>query len=184
MANTDISPSANYTVTTTTGSTSITQPYWVQAQNPSQTGIYPNTPFTPTWNKAIGGKTTDGNYTWTNLGPGTLVESFGTSYVYCYRTVYGALSTASPVSLNTGSIFGPTVATITGFSITSDIVTFQGVNNFIPGNVFSVVGLSFGTYLNNQPFTILSAGLSPTQFSAVFDSPDIGATADSGSTVN
>ena len=184
VSNTDVPPSSNYTVTVTSGSTSTTQPYWVQAQNPSQTGTYSSTPYAPAWNKTVGGTTTDGNYTWTNLGPGVLVESFGTSYVYCFRTIYGHLSTASPVSINTGSIFGPQVATITGFSITDNVVTFQGVNNFIPGSVFSVQGLSIGTYLNNQSFIILSAGLSPTQFSAVFDAPDTPETADSGSTLN
>jgi hypothetical protein len=179
-ANTGVAPSANYTVT----AGGVTQPYWVQAQNPSQTGIYPTTPYVPAWNQTVGGTTTDGNYTWINLGPGNLVESFGTSYVYCFRTIYGHLTTASPVSLNTGSIFGPVVATITGFSIAGNTVTFLGVNNFIPGNVFSVQGLTTGVYLNNQPFTVLAAGLSPTQFSAVFDFPNVGATIDSGSTEN
>lgn len=184
VSNTNIPPSGGYTVTTTSGSTSTTQPYWVAALNPSQTGTYSTSPYTPNWNKTVGGATVDGNYTWTNLGPGQLVESFGTSYVYCFRTIYGHLSTASPVSLNTGSIFGPTVATITSFAINGNIVTFQGVNNFIPGNVFSVQGLAVGTYLNNQSFTVLAEGLSPSQFSAVFDFPNIASTIDSGSTLN
>lgn len=178
--NTDIPPNSNYTVTTG----GITQPYWVEAQNPSQTGTYPTTPFTPAWNKTVGGTTVDGNYTWTNLGPGNLVESFGTSYVYCYRTIYGHLSTASPISINTGAIFGPVVATITSFAINNNVVTFQGVNNFIPGNVFSVQELSNGIFLNNQSFTVIAAGLSPTQFSAVFDFPNTPSTTDSGSTLN
>jgi hypothetical protein len=178
--NTGVAPNANYTVTT--GGT--TQPYWVEAQNPSQTGIYPTSPYTPTWNKTVGGTTTDGNYTWTNLGPGNLVESFGTSYVYAYRTIYGHLSTSSPVSINTGSIFGPVIATITGFSISGNVVTFLGVNNFVPGNVFTVQGLSIGTYLNNQPFIVISAGLTPNQFEAAFVYPDVGPTVDSGSTLN
>lgn len=184
VASTNQPPSSNTTVTTTSGSTSTTQPFWVPASNPSQTGTYPTTPFTPTWNTTIGGTTVDGNYTWTNLGPGNLVESFGTSYVYCYRTIYGHLSTASPVSINTGSIFGPVVATITSFSITNGVVTFTGVNNFIPGNVFTVQGLSVGTYLNNQAFTIISAGLSPTSFSALFTTANVSNTVDSGSTLN
>jgi hypothetical protein len=184
VSNTDVPPSQNTTTTTTTGSTSTTQPTWVLAVNPSQTGIYPTAPYTPNWNKSVGGTTTDGNYTWKNIGPGTLVESFGTSYVYCYRTIYGALSTASPVTLNTGSIFGPQVSTITSFAISDNIVTFQGTNNFIPGNSFSIQGVSVGTYLNNQSFTVLTAGLSATQFSAVFTHADVASTVDSGSTLN
>jgi hypothetical protein len=182
--NTDIPPSENYVQTTTSGSTSITQPYWVQTQSPSTTGTYPTAPFTPTWNQEVGGQTTDGNYIWTNLGPGVLVESYGTAYVYCYRTIYGHLSTASPASLNTGSIFGPQVSTITSFQISANVVTFQGANNFIPGSVFSVEGLTFGTYLNNQTFIVQATGLSPTQFSASFTFPDVPSTTDSGATVN
>ena len=182
--NTGIAPSSTYAVTTTTGDSAVSQPYWVQTQSPSTTGTYSLTPFAPPWNLTVGGQTTDGNYVWTNLGPGVLVESFGTSYVYCYRTIYGHLSTASPVSLNTGSIFGPQVATITNFQITNDIVTFQGVNNFIPGSIFTVQGLSVGVYLNDQPFIVMATGLSPTQFSASFLFPNVASTPDSGATVN
>ena len=178
--NTGVPPSEQYVVTTA----GVTQPYWVQTQSPSTTGTYSVSPFAPNWNKTVGGQTTDGNYVWTNLGPGVLVESFGTSYVYCYRTIYGHLSTASPISINTGSIFGPQIATITSFSITSNVVTFQGVNNFIPGNQFSVQGLSVGTYLNNQTFIVQATGLTPTQFSATFTYPDVPSTNDSGATVN
>lgn len=182
--NTNVPPSEQYTVTTTSGATSTTQPYWVQTQSPSTTGTYSAAPFAPDWNHTVGGTTTDGNYVWTNLGPGILVESFGTAYVYCYRTIYGHLSTASSASLNTGSIFGPQVATITSFSISGDIVTFQGANNFIPGSIFSVEGLSVGTYLNNQTFIVQATGLSPTQFSASFTFADVPSTPDSGATVN
>jgi hypothetical protein len=154
---------------------------WVLSQDPNTTSSVP-----PTWNPTVGGTTVDGAFTWTNIGPGSLIESFGTSYVYCYRTIYGHLSTASPVSINTGSIFGPTAATITQFSITADIVTFIGTNNFIPGNVFTVQNLTstVGQALNNQPFVVLATGLTPTSFSAVFDYPNTPATVDSGSTTN
>lgn len=178
--NTNVPPSEQYVVTTG----GVTQPYWVQTQSPSTTGTYSTSPFAPPWNKSVGGQTADGNYIWTNLGPGVLVESFGTSYVYCYRTIYGHLSTASPISINTGSIFGPQIATITSFSITDNVVTFQGVNNFIPGNQFSVQGLSIGTYLNNQTFIVQATGLTPAQFSADFTFPDVPPTNDSGATVN
>jgi hypothetical protein len=100
--------------------------------------------------------------------------------VYCYRTIYGHLSTASPVSINTGSIFGPTAATITQFSIAGNIVTFTGANNFVPGNVFTVQNLSVGVYFNNQPFIVLAAGLTSASFSAVVPASATAAGAPSG----
>ena len=189
-ASTDVAPSGDQTVATAVGDVVTTVPYWVQAANPAQTGIYPNAPYYPDWNTAVGGTTTDGNYTWTNLGPGNLVESFGTSYVYCYRTIYGHLSTASPVSINTGSIFGPTVATITAFSIAGNVVTFTTpADNFVPGDTFTVQGLTspLGMLLNNQPFTVLATGLTTMSFSSPVPASLTGVTGaspDSGSTVN
>ena len=158
--------------------------YWVLSTNPNVTGT-----TAPVWNTTVGGTTVDGSYTWTNIGPGALVESFGTSYVYCYRTIYGHLSTASPVSINTGSIFGPTAATITQFSISGNIVTFTGANNFVPGNVFTVIDLTstIGLLLNNQSFVVQSSGLSSTSFSAAFTynaGAASGTVIDSGSTTN
>lgn len=154
---------------------------WVLSQNPITTG-----PTAPNWNKTVGGTTVDNSYTWTNLGPGLLVESFGTSYVYCYRTIYGHLTTASPISINTGAIFGPVAAAITSFQITGNVVTFQGVNNFIPGNVFTVQGLTsqVGQTLNGQAFIVIATGTSPTQFSAVFNSANTAVIIDSGSTLD
>jgi hypothetical protein len=156
-------------------------PTWVLSQNPITTG-----PVAPSWNTTVGGTTSDGQYTWKNLGPGQLVESFGTSYVYSYRTIYGHLSTASPVSINTGAIFGPVAAAITSFSVTANVITFFGTNNFVPGNVFTVQGLTspVGEMLNGQSFTIIAAGTSPTQFSAIFTFPNTALTQDSGSTLN
>ena len=151
-SNTGIAPSSGYTTSTTTGSTTITQPQWGIASNPIITGAIP-----PVWNTAIGSTTTDGSYVWKNIGQGSTLASFGYAYVYAYRTIYGHLSTSSPFSNNTGAIIGPLNGSIAEFSITSNIVTFFGSNNFIPGNVFQVTGLTFGTYLNEQSFTVLSA---------------------------
>jgi len=70
-------------------------------------------------------------------------------------------------------------ATITSFSITSNVVTFQAVNTFVAGQVIVVQGLSTGTYLNTT-LTILSTGLSGTQFEANFVHANVGSTGDSG----
>lgn len=159
--------------------------YWACIQNntneaPAAGSIY----WQIAWNPTIGGQTADGSFIWVCLGPGQLIESFGTSYVCCFRTIYGHLTTASPVSSNTGSIFGPKAATITSFQIASNIVTFQGANNFIPGNIFTVTGMTTGTYLNNQSFTVIASGLSATQFSAVFNYQNVPSTADYGVTAS
>lgn len=73
------------------------------------------------------------------------------------------------------------VYTVTGFSITSNIVTFDAVNALIPGLTVLVTGLTTGTYLNDVPLVVDTA--SGTQFTASFSHADVGATADSG-TVN
>jgi hypothetical protein len=77
------------------------------------------------------------------------------------------------------------VATITSLSITSDVVTFQAVNNFIPGVRVSISGLSStpGVQLNGLTVSVIATGLSGTQFEAVVSQPNVGSTADSGTAV-
>jgi hypothetical protein len=72
-------------------------------------------------------------------------------------------------------------APITSFSISSNVVTFQAANNFVPGEQVQISGLTTGTYLNGQTLTVLQAGLSGAQFASNFTHADVGATADSGS---
>lgn len=70
----------------------------------------------PVWNRNTGGTTTDGGLTWTNQGPIGLspTQVNGYSYVFSYKnSVTGHVSTASPVSANTGVMIGQKV-TITG----------------------------------------------------------------------
>ena len=145
-----------FTTSTTSGSTTTYQTYWAPTSNPVTTG-----PIAPVWNTTDGGTTVDGSYTWTNLGQGSPLASFGYAYVYAFRTVYGHLTTGSPFSNNTGAILGPLNGSIQAYSITSNIVTFFGSNNFVPGNIFTALGLTTvlttGTSLNNQIFTVISA---------------------------
>ncbi len=74
------------------------------------------------------------------------------------------------------------VAPITSFSITSNVVTFQAANNFVPGEQVQISGLTVGTYLNSQTLTVLPAGLTAGQFEAKlnFTHANVGSTADSG----
>ncbi|HTS08235.1 MAG TPA: hypothetical protein VMP68_21870 [Candidatus Eisenbacteria bacterium] len=72
-------------------------------------------------------------------------------------------------------------APITSFSISSNVVTFQAVNNFVPGEQVQISGLSTGTYLNGRTLTVLPSGLSGTQFAASFTHSDVASTTDAGS---
>ena len=72
------------------------------------------------------------------------------------------------------------VALITAFSITSNTVTFQAANGFVPGQTVSISGLTTGTYLNGLTLTVLATGLSGSQFECDFTHADVGLTADSG----
>jgi hypothetical protein len=150
--NTGNPPNSLASTATTSGSTTITTAYWAVASNPVVTGL-----IAPVWQTTLGALTVDGNYTWKNLGPGSPLASFGHAYVYGYRTVYGHLSTCSPFSNNTGAILGPLNGSISSYAISSNVVTFQGSNNFQIGDIFTVTGLTVGTYLNEQVFTVTSA---------------------------
>ena len=75
------------------------------------------------------------------------------------------------------------VATITSFSIASNVVTFTANNTFVAGEQVQIAGLGVGTYLNGQSFTVLPAGLSGTQFESNFTHPDVALTTDSGTAV-
>jgi hypothetical protein len=177
---TGVTPSAAYSTSTIAGGVTTTVIYWAQTLSPITSGA-----TVPTWNTAIGGTTSDGNYTWTNMGPGTLIETVGTSYVYGFRTIYGHLTTCSPISLSTGSIFGSQSAGITAFVISGGVVAFTGNNNFVAGSTYTVSGLSTpaGEVLNGQTFVVLAAGLSLTSFSSNTTAASVGATSDTGTTV-
>ncbi len=69
---------------------------------------------------------------------------------------------------------------ITSFSIANNVVTFLAANSFTAGESVTVAGLKVGTYLNGQTLTVLSAGLSATQFEAAFTHANVAPTADAG----
>jgi YVTN family beta-propeller protein len=74
-------------------------------------------------------------------------------------------------------------ATITAFSITNNVVTFQAANTFLPGQSVSISGLTTGTYLDSLTLTVLATGLSSTQFECAFTFSNVGLTTDSGTAV-
>ena len=77
------------------------------------------------------------------------------------------------------------VATITSLSITSNVVTFQGANNFIAGTRVSISNLTStpGVPLNGQILTVLATGLTGTTFACNVSAPNVGPTADVGTAV-
>jgi len=79
----------------------------------------------------------------------------------------------------TSNAIAGTGASITAFQITSNVVTFQAVNTFVAGQVVVIQNMVTGTYLNTT-LTVLSTGLSGTQFEASFVHADVGSTGDSG----
>jgi DNA-binding beta-propeller fold protein YncE len=82
-----------------------------------------------------------------------------------------------------------TVATLTGFSITSNVVAFTAANSFIPGQRVSISGLttSTGSSLDGLTVTVLGTGLTGSQFEANlpqnFPNPNVNLTTDSGQAV-
>jgi hypothetical protein len=90
----------------------------------------------------------------------------------------------APFGACTGTNCG-SVAGITSFSITSNVVTFQAANTFTAGTRVAISGLgsSTGSSLNGLTLTVLAAGLSTTQFEGAVSLANAGTTADSGSAV-
>lgn len=62
----------------------------------------------------------------------------------------------------------PDAAQITAWSITSNVATFQASNNFVAGMPINIDSFVTSTFFNNRTATILSAGLSATQFEINF----------------
>jgi len=92
--------------------------------------------------------------------------------------------TPGPVPLVTWTSSNPSVATvtdtavaITGWSINSDVVTFQtAANTLTAGEAVTLSGFSAGSFLNGMEVTVLASGLSTTEFEADFVHPDASAT--------
>lgn len=121
----------------------------------------------PAWNTSLGGTTTDSGVTWTNVGIGIVIAYAGWNYVFCYRTVSGNLSTASP-NVSTGPILmSEAVApiSITAWSITSNVVTFTCATNpsvYLGKIVLSKFGTS--TFFNGLALTVNVGSVSGNQF--------------------
>ncbi|QMV19861.1 YncE family protein [Granulicella sp. 5B5] len=92
-----------------------------------------------------------------------------------YRPVVSAISPVGPASQPTKyavAVSNPTstVDQITGYSIAANVITVyvKTSNPFTAGQVVTLSGLPTSTFLNGQNLTVLSTGLSTTQFEASF----------------
>jgi YVTN family beta-propeller protein len=115
---------------------------------------------------AIADIITNGNNTNNNGGSGTPPDTLVTDL----PTAFGVCSQASCSN----------AATITAYSITSNIVTFQAENGFAPGQSVTISDLTTGTYLNGFTLTVLATGLSSSQFECNFTFSNVSLTNDSG----
>lgn len=77
------------------------------------------------------------------------------------------------------------VSQITAFSIASNVVTFQALNNFTPGTRVQISNLTSaaGAQLDGQILTVLASGLSGTQFQSNVSQANASATTDVGTAV-
>jgi hypothetical protein len=74
---------------------------------------------------------------------------------------------------------GPNSAYASAFSISNNVVTIEAANDYVAGQqVYAYQYFKKGSYLNNQVLTVLSSGLSHTQFEASFRHANVGKTAD------
>ncbi len=80
-----------------------------------------------------------------------------------------------------------TVVGITAFSISSNVITFTGVNSFVAGQKVAITGMTStaGIALNGLTLTVLNTGLSPFQFECNFPgtTADVSSTTDVGQAV-
>ena len=69
---------------------------------------------------------------------------------------------------------------VTSYSITSNVVTMQGINFFKAGETPDLLYFPSSTFFNNNKVTILPTGLSNTQFEFAFTHADVSSTTETG----
>jgi hypothetical protein len=74
----------------------------------------------------------------------------------------------------------PLGAQITNLALTSDVITITAKNNLAAGDIVVLSGLTVNPTLNGVALTVLSAGLSATQFEAAFTAGNISSAAETG----
>jgi len=108
------------------------------------------------------------------VGPASCLSQGQVAQLDALAYYYSSGGSQSPLCEPTAS------AQITAFSVASNVVTLTAANSFIGGEVVGFSGLGVATFLNNQTLTILSSGLSGSQFQVAFSTSDVATTADTG----
>jgi hypothetical protein len=75
---------------------------------------------------------------------------------------------------------GNTSYAATSFSITSNVATVTGTNNFTSGETIILDGWTTATYFNEVTVTVLSTGLSSSQYEFNFTHANVSSTSDTG----
>ncbi len=83
-----------------------------------------------------------------------------------------------PLGWNATTLGAAQQYSITGFQITSNVVTFYAPNSLIAGAQVNISGLSVGTYLNGLTLTVISASIN--SFTASFTHANVTLTTDAG----
>ncbi len=111
----------------------------------------------------------------TDLGQGNQTTTVsGPSMIYQNATIDGF------------DLYTDTVTPIVKWSLTSNVVTFTTAPNLTNGHVFNagetvkINGLGVGSFMNGKSFTVLSTGLTPTQFQINYTHPDVATTYEAG----
>lgn len=90
----------------------------------------------------------------------------------------GFTLTDSSVNANNGTLGD--MAPITNLSLTLNVITITAANDYVAGQVVVLKGLTTNPTLNGQSLTVLSSGLSSSQFKANLTNANIGSSAETG----
>jgi hypothetical protein len=108
---------------------------------------------------------------------GTSCAQANTENGYLTSYTYDSSKRLTNVVMNANSV--PNVATITGTSITNNVLTVNANNNFQAGAPI-ILNLTQESFLNGQTVIVLPTGLSATQFEAAFTAGNYNNPSDSG----
>lgn len=167
----------------------------------------------PTWATTAGTTTTDGTAVWSCQGSvasvgatvtqsGTVTIQAGYVWGYAYRTIWGHLSTCSPLSYPTGPGIGPFSVTIGGvgtadpqctqvlpianIAINNNVltVTFGAFPvNLVPGQSYTFSGVTTAAFLNGQTVIVSTVNqfFPGGTFTAPFNHANYASAPDTGS---
>jgi sugar lactone lactonase YvrE len=114
-----------------------------------------------------------GQYFTTTFG-GSSTDSFGApsttqaqaGIANAFATVNNLVTNSTGTALTSASLLGSPSGAITAWSITSNVATFTAANSLAAGAVVTLSGFGTSTFFNGLAVTVLSSGLSGTQFEA------------------